>query len=114
MSKKEDKAKRNYTGDTILEHAAKFGGKRNLREIIITDDDGVQTAYLVRKPSRSVVQAITAAGQKQDVNKATKLLIGCVLEGDMELLENDGSVFVDLAQRIGELMEQTKSEIKKL
>lgn len=109
------KVRRNYTEEQKLQHAAKFGGERNIREIIITDEeDGLQTAYLVRKPSRSVVQAITAAGQKQDANKATKLLIGCVLEGDMELIEHDGSVFVELAQRISELMQTTKSEIKKL
>jgi hypothetical protein len=105
---------RNYTEEQILAHAAKCGGKRNLREIIITDDEGVQVAFLVKKPSRSVVQAITAENDKKNVNGATKIIIGCVLEGDRELLENDGSVFLELTGKISELLSQTKSEVKKL
>lgn len=109
-----DTTARNYTEVQISEHADKCGGKRNLREIIVTDDEGEETAFLVRKPNRILVQAITAAGEKKDSNKATNLLLGCVLEGDMELLENDGSVFVNLAERISELLSKSKSEVKKL
>jgi len=105
---------RNYTEDQILAHAAKCGGKRNLREIIITDDDGVQVAYLVKKPNRNVVLAVTAANEKNDTTGATKILIGCILEGDMELMDNDGSVFLELTENVSKLLSQTKGEIKKL
>lgn len=114
MAKKKENIKRNYNQDQVLDHAAKYGGKRNLREIIAEDDEGEKTAYLVRKPSRNVVQAITAANEKKDINAATKLLMGCVLEGDRELLDNDGSVFVFVTEKIGALLNQTKGEVKKL
>lgn len=114
MTKKKESVQRNYTENEIIAHALKVGGRRNLREIIVEDDDGGKTAYLVRKPSRALMQAITAAGEKRDVTKSANLLIGCVLEGDMELLDSDGSVFVELTGRIAELAQQSKSEVKKL
>lgn len=101
-------------GETEIEaYAAKVGGRRNLREIIIESED-VAYHYLVKKPGRSVMQAIAAAEQKKDINKAQKLMLGCVLEGDQSAYEYDGSVYVDLLENVSKLAEKTKSSIKKL
>jgi hypothetical protein len=103
-----------YTAEAVAEHEGKVGGKSNLREIIVTDDEGVDFYYLVKRPSRSVIQAITSANGKNDMNGASKILLGCVLEGDMEALENNGAMYLALVENITTLISGVKSEIKKL
>ncbi len=103
-----------YTPEVVAEHEAKVGGKSNLREIIVTDDEGIDFYYLVKRPSRSVVQAITNSNTKNDINGASKILLGCVLEGDMQAIENNGAMYLALVENITSLISGVKSEIKKL
>lgn len=104
---------RPYGETEINKHAAKFGGKRNLREIIV-ESEGEQYAFLVKKPSRAVVQAIGEAGAKKDYNAVQKLNFGCVLEGDKDALEYDGAIYVSVVSKIAEMVEKAKVEVKKL
>jgi|SRR5690625_88807 len=102
-------------GDAEIEaHAAKVGGKRNLREVIVETDDGYAFHYLVKKPSRAVIQAIVQHEGKKDVNAQQKVMLGCVLEGDKEAYENDGGVYGSLIGKIGELTQTAKADIKKI
>ncbi len=105
-------------GDVEIEaHAAKCGGRRNLREIPITTDDNEQFVYLVKKPSRAVMQALAEEEQKGDKKNVTtiqKLMLGCVLEGDKEAYEYDGAIYSQLLKAIGMLVKTAKSDIKKI
>lgn len=103
-----------YGDAQILEHAAKVGGQRNLREIVINSDDDMSFHYLVKKPGRSVIQAIANAEKKNDLDMQQKLIIACVLEGDKEAYENDGAIYGQLLENIGRLLESAKGSIKKL
>lgn len=103
-----------YGQTEIDNHAAKVGGARNLREIIIETDDDMEFHYLVKKPSRSVIQAITDAEKKKDINVQQKIILGCVLEGDKEAYEYDGAIYSQLLSKVGQLMESAKGTIKKL
>ncbi|QAA81411.1 hypothetical protein EI546_06560 [Aequorivita sp. H23M31] len=102
-------------GDAEIEaHAAKVGGKRNLREVVVETDDGYAFHYLVKKPSRSVIQAVVQYEGKKDVTAQQKVMLGCVLEGDKEAYENDGSIYGELVGKIGELTRSAKADIKKI
>jgi hypothetical protein len=101
-----------YTDTQVLDHEAKVGGKRNLKEVIITDDEGTQYYYLVKRPTRSVVQASAEAMQKSDLKAQHKLTMGCVLEGDMEVIEQDGVMFSELLARVQMIGNSITSEIK--
>lgn len=103
-----------YGDAQILEHAAKVGGKRNLREIVIDTDDDVSFHYLVKKPGRSVIQAVAHAEKKGDIDTQQKFIIACVLEGDKEAYENDGAIYGQLLENIGRLLESAKGSVKKL
>lgn len=107
-----------YTEEQIIDHSGKCGGRRNLREIPITVDDGdYEFWYLVKKPSRAVLEAIASEESKKDKGSITtiqKLMMGCVLEGDKEAYEFDGAIYGQLIRQIGELVTQGKSEVKKL
>lgn len=103
---------RPYTPEVVAEHEAKVGGKRNLKEVIITDDEGVQHCYLVKRPNRSVVQASAEAMNKKDLKAQHKLALGCVLEGDMNIIEQDGVMFSELVARIQLIGSKVTSEIK--
>lgn len=102
-----------YSEVEINAHAAKVGGKQNLREIEISVDE-VQYTFLAKIPSRAVIQAISQANHKNDINAAAKLLIGCVLEGDMEVVENNGAVYMALVEQMTSLIGSAKANIKKL
>lgn len=102
-------------GDTEIEnHAAKVGGRRNLREISIVTDDNLEYCFLVKKPGRNVIQAIADAEQKKDINTQQKIILGCVLEGDREAIEHDGAIYGELIKSIGKLLESAKGNVKKL
>lgn len=104
---------RPYGEAEIIAAAAKFGGKRNLREIIV-ESDGEKFAYLVKKPSRSVVQATEEAGSKNDFKTVQKLVSACVLEGDQTALEHDGAIYNEVMSQIGGMLRKVKSDVKKL
>ena len=100
----------------VAEHAAKFGGRRLLKEVTVTTDDDYQFVYLVKRPSRNVLKAIAEKkkGENVDTNSIEKLMLGLVLEGDMETLENDGAVYGELLKQIGGLVKSARSDIKKI
>lgn len=104
--------------DTEIEaHAAKCGGRRNLREIPITTDDNEQFVYLVKKPSRSVMQALAEEENKGDNKNVTtiqKLMLGCVLEGDKEAYDYDGAIYSQLLKAVGSLVKTATSDVKKI
>lgn len=101
-----------YTDVQVNEHEAKVGGKRNLKEIIVKDDEGSEYYYLVKRPTRAIVQASAEAMQKNDLKAQHKLTMGCVLEGDMEIIEQDGVMFSELLARIQLIGKSVTSEIK--
>lgn len=108
---------RPFTEEQIEAHAAKCGGRRNLREIPITTDSNEQFVYLVKKPSRAVMQALAEEEQKGDKKNVTtvqKLMLGCVLEGDKDAYEYDGAIYSQLLKSIGSLVKTAQSDIKKI
>lgn len=98
----------------IDKHAGTCGGKRNLKEIVITTEDDEQFVYLVKKPSKSVMQAIASAEKKNNIDAVQNLTIGCVLEGDKQAYEHDGSIYIELMKAIGKMVNTSKGEVKKL
>jgi|GEM_PF-713973 len=113
----EVKVLRPYTDEQVEEHAAKSGGRRNLREIAIDTDDGYQFVYLVKKPSKNLMQAIAAEESKKDKANVTtlqNLMLGCVLEGDKDVYENDGAVYMQLVKNIGSLVKTAHGDLKKI
>lgn len=117
-----------YGETEINEHAAKVGGRRNLREVSIrvnyeiieTEKGAVEKIggdeffYLVKKPGRKEVQAVASAGQKKDTDLIQKITIACVLEGDKSAYENDGAIYANLLQQISQLIEEAQSGLKKI
>ena len=109
-----------YDDSVIAEHAAKCGGERNVIEIIIETDDYYQFHYLVKRPTKTVMQAIAEISEKPeskklqtDVTNIQKLMLGCVLEGDRDAYEHDGLIYTQLLKRIGQLVNQSKESLKK-
>lgn len=101
-----------YTDTDVADHEAKLGGKRNIKEVIVTDEDGVKFYYLVMRPTRIVLQAQAEAMKKGELAKQHKLSLGCVLAGDMAIIEQDGAMFSALLQSIQNIGAGVKSEIK--
>ena len=104
-----------YTDDQVQMHAAKVGGTRNLREVVLVDqDEQTDYVFLLKKPSRSVIQAVTEANSRNNINASSKVLMGCVLEGDMEVLEHDGSMYLSMIEHVTGLMNRVKGDLKKV
>jgi len=103
-----------FTEIEIEEHAAKVAGKRNLREVVIQTDDGYEFVYLIKKPTRSVMEAITDKKKDNDLNGVAKLMLGCVLEGDREAYEHDGAIYEELLKAVAALISTAEGHLKKL
>lgn len=98
----------------IEQHAGKVAGKRNLREVSIKTDDGYEFVYLIKKPTRSVMEAITDKKKDNDLNGVAKLMLGCVLEGDREAYEHDGAIYEELLKAVAALISTAEGHLKKL
>lgn len=110
-----------YDETTIEAHSGKCGGRRNLKEVPVYTDDNYVFWYLVKRPSKNVLQAIAEAKEKGDkkndptaINDIQKLMMGCVLEGDKDAYEHDGSIYVTLCKEIGLMARESRSTLKNL
>lgn len=105
---------RPYDEIQITERAATNGGRRILKEIAIKTADKYCFVYLVRKPSRNHLKAIASKkkGDKPDEDAIEKLMMGLVLEGDKETIENDGAVYSALMLKLGGLVRGADGDIK--
>lgn len=102
------------------DHAAKCGGERNLVEIKIVTDDNYRFHYLVKRPTRTIVQAVAEIEAKPDAKKEPKdktsiqnLMLGCVLEGDKSAFEHDASIYTALLKQISQLINKSRVDLKK-
>lgn len=100
------------TPDVILEAKAKYSEKR-LRLVTVTTLEGDELEYLIRKPNRNVIEAVSQLNG--DLTKTNKILIAnCVLAGDADSLENDSDVYGEVMKQLGALMKGATSTVKKL
>ena len=89
---------------------AKYGEK-NLRLATATDSDGEEFQFVLKKPSRAIVQALNACQGNEE--KAEKILIkNCIVEGDMEALD-DAEVYIGILEQCGKLFKKANVELKK-
>lgn len=96
------------TPEEINKLKAKHG--EGLQLVVITVD-GVSHEFVIKKPSRNVIEAITETTELSKQNDI--LLKNCVVSGD-EAAQEDGDVYLELLRRIGELQGQATSKLKKL
>jgi hypothetical protein len=100
------------TEELVLELKAKYSEKR-LRRLKIKTAEGDILEFIIRKPTRSVIEAV--GNCKGDATAANKILIAnCVLAGDGDALENDGDVYGDVMKGVGSLMKTQQSTLEKL
>jgi hypothetical protein len=88
-------------------------GKHLLVDLEI-EVDGRTYNYVLRKPDRAVLEAMGKHAVSKNIELTNKSLIkNCVLGGDMEALEKDGSVYVEVLEQLQKLKSEAKSTIKK-
>ncbi|MBU2923056.1 hypothetical protein KO504_17030 [Winogradskyella psychrotolerans] len=91
---------------------AKYG-KHRIIDLEI-EVDGHTYNYVLRKPDRAVLEAMGKHAVAKNVELTNKSLIkNCVLGGDMEALDKDGSVYVEVLEQLQKLKSEAKSTIKK-
>lgn len=102
------------TPDHIRDWKARYGTD-SLSEVSINLGEGKAAKFIIRKPNRSVMDAVAQHGITKNVTAANKVMINsCVLGGDMESLERDGGVYTALLKEIESTLERYDSEVKKL
>ena len=71
--------------------------------------------FIIKKPSKSLVHLISSKEYKDNADKTNEAIIAnCVLAGDMELLENDASVYTGVIEQLAGLITASKVELKKV
>jgi len=100
------------TPEMIQDWKLKYG---ELQQIDVELEEGKTASFIARRPNRSVMDAIGEYGVKKQVAEANKVLIAnCVLGGDMDLMENDGSVYTALLEQLERLVTRKRASVKKL
>lgn len=113
------------TDEQILKWKAKYGEDAcRLVSIVLKpeakDDQGniipeEKADYIIRVPGRAELEAVGQHGIDKNVSKANQVLISnCVLSGDRDLIEKDGSVYATVLDHINSLIRKRESSIKKL
>lgn len=118
------KAYNEVTDADIQEWKHKYGSVEELTievEPAVLDADGnvlekvIETTFIVKQPNRTVLDVAGSHGVKKDVVGANKVLISnCVLAGDKDLLENNGSVYSTVLKTLNQLVQVKKNKLKKL
>jgi len=91
-------------------------------EIPLDDEDlsgqGEKACFIICKPTRNVLSAITLYAKEQDIEKINDLLVkNCVLGGDMKYLDTevgDTQVYTTVLEELGKLMEKKRVISKNL
>lgn len=115
-----------YTPEDVLAWKAKYGEDK-IRESVVTvspaeyDEKGKEIkpeeteTYVIRVPGRSEVEAVGQHGKNNDLAKANAVLIkNCVLHGNLDLIEKDGSVYGSVLGDIAKLLQKKNTVLKKL
>lgn len=98
------------TSEEINKLKAKHGDKLSLCSVTTQNGDAFE--FVLKKPTRAVIQAVSAVGG--DTTKASDLMIeNCVVGGDKDALE-DGEVFVAVLEEVGNLFGAATTSVKKL
>lgn len=104
---------RDITPEILQDWKARHGDR--LQHITVETADGLTAQFVVRPPSRSVVDLVGQHGQSKRIVEANKVLTAnCILGGDMELLEADGAVYAAIIEHIGAMMKKRAVSVKKL
>ncbi|KQC30178.1 hypothetical protein [Flagellimonas eckloniae] len=92
--------------------------KGRLKEINIPLDDNMDgecAKFVICKPTKNLLPAITQYGKDEDIDALNKLLItNCVLGGDMEYLESDVDIYLAVIEEVGKLMQAKRVTSKSL
>lgn len=76
--------------------------------------EAVTYRFVLRKPDRAVLEAIGRHAANKDISNVNKTLMkNCVLGGDMEAIEKDGSVYLNVLEQINLLKSKAQSTVKK-
>ena len=71
--------------------------------------------FLVRKPSKNLLALVTSKEYIESPDKANEALVkNCVLDGDMEWMENDASIYMGLITELSKLLQSSKVALKKV
>ena len=75
----------------------------------------IAARFILKKPTRWIMDAVASSGLKKDVIASNKVLIAnCVLGGDMDLLEQDGGIYSALLRDINKQITFYEGDLKKL
>ena len=71
--------------------------------------------FLVKKPNKHLLSLVTSKEYQENPDKANEALVkNCVLEGDMEWMENDASIYMGLITELSKLLQSSKVALKKV
>lgn len=92
--------------------------KGRVMEIAIPLDDEIEgecAKFIICKPTKNLLPAITEYGKKEDIDRLNELLItNCVLGGDMGYLDSDVDVYLAVIEEVGKLMQARRVTSKTL
>lgn len=92
--------------------------KGRLSEISIPLDDdldGECARFIICKPTKNLLPAITEYGKKEDVDRLNDLLVtNCVLGGDMDYLDSDIDIYLAVIEEVGKLMKARRVNSRSL
>lgn len=104
-----------FSESVVEDFKLKYPHGLRIIEIYPEEDSVEPLKYLVKKPSKALVYLLSSKEYENDIQASSDAMIAnCVLAGDLDILEQDASIFTELTSRIGDLMKGARSELKKV
>jgi hypothetical protein len=104
-----------FSESVVEDFKVKYPHGLRIIEIYPEEDSVEPLKYLVKKPSKALVYLLSSKEYENDIQASSDAMIAnCVLAGDLDILEQDASIFTELTSRIGDLMKGARSELKKV
>lgn len=106
----QDKAILKPTAEDIKAWKA-LHGPNNVKFLEVEIGDKKYEFY-VKVPGRADIMAIERYTSENSTEKATNILLGCVIGGDLDVIEKSAAVYTNIIQAISGLVQVGSFEIK--
>lgn len=105
-----------FSTEQVEAAKVKYGAKcLKVLEVFPDEDSENPSLFLIKKPSPALVYLLSSKEMENNIEKSSSAMIAnCVIAGDVELLNNDASVFTEIVEKIGSLTKSARSSLKKV
>jgi SepF-like predicted cell division protein (DUF552 family) len=107
------KKSKTMTADEIAAWETNDKNRRKIEEVKFDSEfmpEGTEAKFWIVKPNRNLINVVASYG-KEKLDKANEVLLnGCIIAGDIEVLNEDDDLFFGVLEEVSKLYDSKKKK----